>query len=1052
MPPIGSLLGGKYRVVAKIGSGGMGTVFRAQNTVTGKHVAIKWMHPEFATNSDATARLLREAQTASSLSHPNVVDIYDIDRDVDGQTLFLVMELLEGETLRAYLERNPHPTITEFVALLLPALEGVAAAHDKGVIHRDLKPDNIFLVRAQGSTGLTVKVLDFGVAKFTAAGGLTLTGTGMAIGTPMYMSLEQMRGDNDVDVRGDVYAFGVMLYEAITGQMPYSATTLSELAIKVATTDAVPVKVLRPDVPAPLARLVDWAIARNRELRLPTVRMLIQELEAFARDSGPRKQVTSTAAWLPRLAAAVASPTVPRKLSQIPSLIPLNARLMATNVDAIVLTARARVPANEFDTLVPSRLADARESIAGFLASVFHSAEPLSGQALRFHGVRIRDADSYEYFALLIPAAASAPVDPKLGTRTFAAISAPLEVQLAALPSGSRKVVIVISDFVDWGYGVRKRILKYRNDYDALVVPLYIKEVQRAHRQGALRRLFDERIATFHPNDNLYANVENRNPAQMVGMHRELNRLVSAVAHGSRLIVVDGLPGTGRSSLVARAAYEVDEPFSTLISVDVPHDFDELALRIAELLEVTEAAQLRGTQARMRETLGTMGRVLREQQRSKVLVLEDGDWMVRPLDDPAHKPEQTRACQEFWSLLYHQAEHAKFTVLLTCVRGYPLTQRTIGSWDNPLKNIVHCPVPHLDVSATVKFVRESGLQMNVHFHTRALRLIYRESGGNLDLVRRICSDIVDCKHLDTRAHRLRRITVTRGAAMQSIRRIAGGGRMSDETQRWLSPVERDVVRAVVTRRPRNMHELAQGFPSAQEQQVRQARARLERIGLIQFGARVQLTIPLLERWVKNDFGRNEGQDDARGQRNFAWLATGLVLGSVFYAAAMFFGARPTMTRSTGEGCSYTVMHPTNIVPGRVFAIQVQRTACRVATDATLALTAHEGTSTRIEGNYASIFVMRLGEAGRELKLSIDEGRSDIYGFTLAGSGLGKATIEMGTDWLGVVSTWAGSVMKLLALLSSFAGVLATFFRDLEPIWIRFARKTSKPSSASGQQA
>jgi len=302
VPGTGALLGGKYRVIAKVGEGGMGTVFRAENIVTGKQVAVKWMHPHVAANSDAAARLLREAQAASRLTHPNVVDVYDIVQD--DHTLFLVMELLEGETLGSCLQRDPHPKIFEFIALLLPAMEGVAAAHDKGVIHRDLKPDNIFLVRVPGTTGVTAKVVDFGIAKVAGTLGLTLTETGMSLGTPLYMSLEQLRGDKDVDARTDVYAFGVILYEAITGHMPYSATTLSELAIKVATTDAVPVKELRPDVPTQLARVVDWAIARKREQRLPNVRALIQELDAFAQNYSFRNQMTNQAAALPRLAVS----------------------------------------------------------------------------------------------------------------------------------------------------------------------------------------------------------------------------------------------------------------------------------------------------------------------------------------------------------------------------------------------------------------------------------------------------------------------------------------------------------------------------------------------------------------------------------------------------------------------------------------------------------------------------------------------------------------------------------------------------------------------------
>jgi serine/threonine protein kinase len=313
VPAIGDLLVGKYRVAAPLGEGGMGAVFRAENVVTGKQVALKWMHPHVAARAEAVARLVREAQAASRIDHPNIVDVYDIVQD--GDTLFMVMELLEGETLSAYLEHSQPPKISEFIALLLPALDGVACAHDAGVIHRDLKPDNVFLVRSRSGRPVSAKVLDFGVAKLATGQGLTLTETGMTMGTPLYMSLEQLRGDKDIDVRTDVYAFGAMLYEAVTGETPFRADTLPELVFKVATTEALPVKQKRSDLPTPLARVIDWAIARERDKRMPDVRALMRELEPFARDHAFVQQMTNPDAALPRLAARVIEPGSERSRS-----------------------------------------------------------------------------------------------------------------------------------------------------------------------------------------------------------------------------------------------------------------------------------------------------------------------------------------------------------------------------------------------------------------------------------------------------------------------------------------------------------------------------------------------------------------------------------------------------------------------------------------------------------------------------------------------------------------------------------------------------------------
>jgi len=300
---VGAVLAGKYRVLDVLGRGGMGTVFRAENLLTGKHVALKCLHSPLTATREATQRLLREARATSSVSHPNVVDIYDVVHD--GDLVCLVMELLQGETLRSYLQRNQQPKISEFIALLLPALGGAAAAHARGVIHRDLKPDNIFLARVPGAPHAVAKLLDFGISKLSAADSGTLTRTGAALGTPLYMSLEQLRGDKNIDARTDVYAIGVILYEAISGCLPQHADTLPELAIKLATTDSRPLKSLRPDIPTSLARLIDWALSRDREQR-PSLQTLIEELQVFARDYSFREQLTQADTAVPRLAAVVA--------------------------------------------------------------------------------------------------------------------------------------------------------------------------------------------------------------------------------------------------------------------------------------------------------------------------------------------------------------------------------------------------------------------------------------------------------------------------------------------------------------------------------------------------------------------------------------------------------------------------------------------------------------------------------------------------------------------------------------------------------------------------
>jgi len=308
IPEPGELLAGRYRIVRLIGHGGMGAVLEAENATTGKRVAIKWLSPVLW-GDQGKERFLREARAASRVRHPNVVDVYDfID---EGERYFLVMQLLDGEPLGDLLTRGGVP-LHEIIALLIEAMRGVAAAHAQGVIHRDIKPDNIFLERQADRAGVVPKVIDFGVSKITTGASLSLTESGATLGTPLYMSYEQLRGAKDVDVRTDVYSFGVILYEALAGQPPYDAASLTDLVVKLTTTTPPRLKALRPEVPTALDNLIHWAMAIDREQRVPSIDALIRELEPFATEHGFRAQMTIEGATMPRVAPTPGGPTLAR--------------------------------------------------------------------------------------------------------------------------------------------------------------------------------------------------------------------------------------------------------------------------------------------------------------------------------------------------------------------------------------------------------------------------------------------------------------------------------------------------------------------------------------------------------------------------------------------------------------------------------------------------------------------------------------------------------------------------------------------------------------------
>ncbi len=226
---VGEVLGG-YRVLSELGSGGMGSVYRAQHALLGKPAAVKMLRSELTANAELLERFINEARAATSISHPGIVDVYDFGYTDDGRA-YIVMELLDGEPLGERIRRLGRLSEVETEKIGRQIAAAMRAAHAKGIVHRDLKPDNVFLVPDGGGSGDRAKVLDFGVAKQVDLSSTSVrrTRTGALMGTPLYMAPEQAREASTIDHRADLYSLGCILYEMLVGQPPFLAEGAGEI-------------------------------------------------------------------------------------------------------------------------------------------------------------------------------------------------------------------------------------------------------------------------------------------------------------------------------------------------------------------------------------------------------------------------------------------------------------------------------------------------------------------------------------------------------------------------------------------------------------------------------------------------------------------------------------------------------------------------------------------------------------------------------------------------------------------------------------------------------
>ena len=1065
-----------YRIDSLIGSGGMGQVYRATETQLDRPVALKVIRASPAGgHARAQDRFQREAKIIARLKHPNTLRLYKYGTAPTGAP-YLVIELLEGRPLDEVLKKGPL-SVEKTLLVLNQTAASLAEAHGQGIVHRDIKPANIFLEEIDGRP--FVKVLDFGIAGLRedpSEAERNLTRTGTVLGTPAYIAPEVAYGDKG-DARADLYALGVVAYECLVGKRPFAGASPLQVLSRLLTEPPEPLLFVDPHLPPALAAVVERLLAKFPDDRFDSAEALLSHLAELDLSAPNPAEMTVSLTWPRNVEARGEGPSPPDALPSpsepasptgssggsegvdpaSPDLMPegldfrspidpsvgpkefdFSAPIDPTSAQTlpdVVAGPFPVVPDASFFEHVPASL-PGRDGVARFLGASFSRCTPVAGRILRLFEPRLEVSESVAAFVLFLQTERS-----DLNTQTFVAQARPLEAQLKGLDAEGLKLALVVSEAAELGVGIRRSIAEYRKNLDTIVVPLFLPDLARAEREGQAQALLLRRLRDLHRRPNLFEGERHYDRTRTFGLHEPINRLTEALVRDERLIVVSGLPGSGKSTVVRLTENDfAGRVFVRVPCLEIGQDHPAEALEaICKALSgessLTESDRDPPVDA-MVSVIET-ARAARKASASKetmILILEDADRLIGWLQ--GEDTPQGRFATRLWQALSQIAREGRLALIVTASNGYLLADRALGrvrrSWADDVRVV---GVDRMSDAGLLQMLEALGIEMFVSFTPEARAAIVHASGGNVRVCRRLAGEVVR-RAVEGAASPLEEVRIDAGRVSAAVEDLAWvGATFQYDFTYALSFLDEKVLQLVAKHRPRSR--LALRAALGREHPGRAVFASLEGLRKMGFIRRIdkreRVSIPLLELWARR---LDPVEEDLRLERaRRTWLvAAGLAVSLVLLGGYWAFGKDATLGPVPVDGCKVWVHHPARAAHGASKEVCVVAACAPGHGPGPIGMFAAGGTVATIDR--APGGAARLPSCPEDslqccvfVRLKSPSPGTDRYGLELHAGG-GRHAFQIADDLLARLFGGFDSAVELASMLPAFLAVLLAFWSQV----------------------